>query len=69
MQFLMSSVLIVAVIPPAPGYYCPYSAFRSRSECLGDVQPNKPTCLYDLKTALLFTSLLKQVDGDYPPSI
>lgn len=55
---------------PCPRLLLPLcSAFTSRSECLGDVQPNKPTCLCDLRRAFLFTSLLKQIDGDYPPSI
>lgn len=55
---------------PCPRLLLPLlSAFRPRSECLGDVQPNKPTCPWDLRRAFLFTSLLKQIDGDYPPSI
>lgn len=55
---------------PCPRLLLPFlSAFRSRSECLRAFQPNKPTCLCDLRRAFLFTSLLKQIDGDYPPSI
>ena len=67
LQFLVSSVLIVAVFPQ--GYCCHFPLPSDQGVSASVLFSRINMCHFDLKTAFLFTSLLKQIDGDYPPNI